>query len=113
MSCRSKPKNDDQQEDKDKDDENEDDEHEFLIKKVEERLMENIPERDEGDEYDYDSWKNIPALFLRCYIKNPYWADKIKSAALGWEFNHKGGPAWRMSDYSNLAALLSTSVMQE
>lgn len=48
---------------------------------------------------------------LRCYIYNPYWADKIKSAAIGWEFRHCCGPRWSVSKYQEVAALLSVSVM--
>ena len=55
-----------------------------------------------GDSASYDGVANLPALFLRCCITQPYFGDLVKGSLLHYEFNFKG-KNWREVPMPKLA----------
>lgn len=54
----------------------------------------------DSDKYDYHGWQNLPALFLKMTIVNPYFGDLIKVCIISAEFNH-GVPYKNKADWEN------------
>ena len=42
----------------------------------------------DSDKYDYNGWQNLPALFLKMTVVNPYWGDLIRVCIINSEFNY-------------------------
>ena len=58
------------------------------------------PNTYDSDRYDYKGWENIPALFLKMTITNPYFGDLIKVCIVSSEFNY-GVPYKTKNDWEN------------
>lgn len=61
------------------------------------------------DAADYAGWENLPALFLRNMVVNPYFGDLVKGEVIAWEFNH-GKSEPKSKDWAPVASLVGAAV---
>ena len=43
----------------------------------------------DADDFCYEGWEAVPAIFLKQATVNSYWGDLVKGHIIHWEFNQK------------------------